>query len=394
MRNRRLPIISALGLALLWVAPPAQAADPFEINVILPLTGPATFVGKGSQQGLQGVEEAVNKSGGIGGRPIHFVFQDDQTNPQLTVQIASALIARGVPVILGTASAAGCGAVMPLVTNGPLLYCLSPGLHPPEGSYAFSASVSTTDTTAVSIRFFRERGWKRIAIITTTDASGQDGERGLDAALALPENRDIVVTAREHFAPPDLTVGAQLARIKASSPQVIVGWATGTPVGTFFRGLADTGLNLPVLITNSNSTYAQMQQYAEFLPKELYFPDQPSSAPDQVTDRGVKAALNTFFSTLGSMGIKPDVIPSTTWDPGMLVVEAFKHAGLNATPAQLRNYIAGLRNWPGVTGRFDFQAVPQRGVGPTSVIIARWDAQRGTWTGASKPGGALLKSAR
>jgi hypothetical protein len=134
-----------------------------------------------------------------------------------------------------------------------------------------------------------------------------------------------------------------------------------------------------------------MQQYADFLPKELYFPDQPSLAPDQVSDRGVKDALAVYFSTLGGMGIKPDVIPSTTWDPGMIVVEALRHSGLDATAAQLRDDVANLRGFAGVTGRFDFKAVPQRGLGPTSVIITRWDAQRGTWVGASKPGGEPLR---
>jgi branched-chain amino acid transport system substrate-binding protein len=378
------------GLALSSFAPAAiAAADPFSIDVILPLTGPATFVGKGSQEGLQGVEAAVNASGGISGRPIHFVFHDDQTNPQLTVQLVSGLIADKVSVILGTASAAGCGAALPLVSNGPLLYCLSPGLHPPDGSFAFSASVSTADTTAVSIRYFRERGWKRVAVITTTDASGQDGEHGIDAALALPENKDVTVVDREHYAPNDLSVAAQVARIKGASPQVVIAWVTGTPAGTLFRSLADAGAGLPTLVANSNSTFAQMQQYADFLPKELYFPDQPSMAPEEVTDRGVKDALNTFFTTLTKMGVKPDVIPSTTWDPGMLVVEALKRRGLGATAAQLREYIANLRNWPGVTGRFDFKAVPQRGLGANSVIITRWDAGRGTWVGVSKPGGAL-----
>ncbi len=35
----------------------------------------------------------------------------------------------------------------------------------------------------------REKGYKKIAIISTTDASGQDGEKSVDAALALPANK-------------------------------------------------------------------------------------------------------------------------------------------------------------------------------------------------------------
>jgi branched-chain amino acid transport system substrate-binding protein len=387
MLSRRAALAGAL-LVAAFLPGTARGADPYEINVILPLTGPITFVGKGSQAGLQGVEEAVNKSGGVNGRPIHFVFQDDQSNPQTTVQLANALIAQKVPIILGTAAVAGCGAVMPLLKDGPVMYCLSPGLHPPDGSFAFSASVSSADTTGVSVRYFRLRGLKRLAIITSTDASGQDAEHGLDAALALPENKDVTVVDREHFAPADVSVSAQMAHIKAADPQAIIAWSTGTPLATVLRAIAELGIDVPVLTTNGNSTYAQMHQYAQFLPKELLFPDQPALAAGQVTDPGVKAALNTFYSTLNGMGIKPDVIPSTTWDPGMIVVAALKKLGFNPTPAALREYIANLKGFAGVTGRYDFAAVPQRGLGQSSVIITRWDSQKDTWTGVSKPGGA------
>lgn len=385
---RRVALLAVAALFAALAPGRARAADPYEINVILPLTGPTTFVGKGSQAGLLGVEDVVNKAGGVNGRPIHFVFQDDQSNPQITVQLANTLLAKKLPLIMGTASVAGCSALLPLVKDGPLLYCLSPGLHPPDGSYAFSASVSSADTTAVGVRYFRLRGLKKLAIITSTDASGQDAEHGIDTALALPENKDVTISDREHFAPGDVSVTAQMARIKAAGPQAIIAWTTGTPAATVFRAITELGIDVPVLTTNGNSTYAQMRQYGQFLPKELLFPDQPALAVDQVTDRGVKDALNTFYTTLNGMGIKPDIIPSTSWDPGLIVVAALKKIGFNATGAQLRDYIANLRGFAGVTGRYDFRAVPQRGLGPNSVIITRWDAQKETWVGVSKPGGA------
>src|SRR5665213_1311938 len=74
-----------LVLALLLAAGPtgrASAADaPIDINVLLSLTGSGTFLGRIHQQTLAVIESLVNKQGGIKGRPIHFVIQDDQTNP-------------------------------------------------------------------------------------------------------------------------------------------------------------------------------------------------------------------------------------------------------------------------------------------------------------------------
>lgn len=381
---------AAMAVALVGMSVGASpAADPFDINVILPLTGPQTFQGIGSKEGLEGVEALVNKSGGINGRPVRFVFEDDQSIPALSVQLANGLIAKKVAVIIGTAAAAGCGAILPLVTHGPVLYCQSPGLHPPPGSYAYSVNASSADTTAASVRYFRGRGFTRLAMITSTDASGQDGEHGLDAALALPENKGITIVDREHFGPNDISVSAQIARIKASSAQAVLSWSTGTPTGTLLRDYTAGGVDLPIVVGNGNSTYAQMQQYAAFLPKELYFADTPSLAPNEVSDRGVLAALKPYFATMKELGIKPDIIPGTPWDSGLIIVNAFRKYGVDATAEQIHDYIDHLRGWTGINGRYDFEAFPQRGLGPTSgaVIMARWDASAGTWVGASKPGG-------
>src|ERR1019366_227491 len=109
-------LASTLGLVFLACILPAgvRAADPFEINVILPMTGPSSFAGRELHTALDGVEGYVNKTGGIRGRPLKFVFQDDETNPQIDVQLINGLTAKGVPIILGPDLTAPCAAVAPL----------------------------------------------------------------------------------------------------------------------------------------------------------------------------------------------------------------------------------------------------------------------------------------
>ncbi len=367
-----------------------SAAEPYDINVIVSLTGPFAFVGKGSQAGLLGVEKITNAAGGINGRPIRFVFQDDQSNPQAAVQLAGALIAKKIPVLLGPTSVAGCSAVAPLVRNGPVLYCLSPGLYPPPGSWAFSANVASKDTMAIAIRYFNLRGLRRLAMIAATDASGQDQERGIDAALALPVNAGMTLVAREHFSPGDVSVAAQIARIKAANPQVLLALSTGAAIATVLRAVHDAGLDIPVFTTNGNSTYAQMKQYAAFLPKELYFPDQPPLALNAITDKGVRAQIDLFIRTMRSMGVKPDGIPATTWDPGLLVVAALKKYGFGMTADQLKEFLSNLQDWPGAMGRYNFREVPQRGLSVQSCIITKWEPRTDWWVAVSKPAGSPL----
>jgi branched-chain amino acid transport system substrate-binding protein len=383
------------GLALigtLLVVPLAsRAADPFEMLAILPTTGAGAYQGKEQARTLTAVADYVNRTGGIRGRPLKFTILDDAGSPQQAVQLMSQAIAQKAAVVVGPGFAAECGAVISIVKSGPLVYCLSPGVHPDPGTFMFSSSFSTVDLIAVMVRYMRERGLKRIALISTTDASGQDGERSVDAALADPANKELTIVAREHFAPADLSVAAQIARIKSAAAQAVIAWMSGAPFGTFARNAHESGLDLPVLTTPANQTYEQMAQYADFLPRELLFCSGPYSAPDQITDRTMRASVQALYDGLARLNARPGFPAQTDWDPALILVSAFRKLGTDASAEQLRAYIASLRGWVGENGRYDFVAVPQRGLDGSSTVIVRWDAGKGTWVAASKLGGTPLK---
>ena len=222
----------------------AHAADPYKINVILPLTGGAAFLGKGEQQTLQLLQSTVNKEGGISGQLLEFVFHDDQTNPQTTVQIANGILAEKPAVMLGSSIVAMCNAMAPLLKEGPFDYCLSPGAHPAAGSYQYSTSADTHALIEALVRYFRSTGRTKIGFMTSTDASGQDAERGFDEVLKLSENSDVQVVERQRFNPKDVSVSAQIERIKAANPQAFIAWSTGAPIATVFKAVLQAGLDV------------------------------------------------------------------------------------------------------------------------------------------------------
>jgi branched-chain amino acid transport system substrate-binding protein len=386
--KRSLVALAVTG-AIAGAAVGASGADPFEIDFILPITGPAAFLGKAQANSLALIEQIVNKSGGIQGRPVKFVIRDDQTSPQTAVQLTNAVIAAQAPVIIGSAMVANCNAQAPLTKDGPVVYCLSPAIHPPDGSYMFSSGFSTRDLLVVVMRYLRNRGWHRVATMTSADATGQDADRGIDEALALPENKEQVLVAREHFAPADVTVAAQIANLKAAKPDALIVWTTGTPFGTVLRGAFDAGVNVPIVTTPGNMTYEQMKAYAQFLPDELYIPSKPAFALEQLPNGPVKAAVTSFQTAFKTANLRPDEGYISLWDASLLIVEAYRKLGVNATAAQIRSYIDSQRNWAGIDGTYDFTAVPQRGIGASSVVVVRWDRAKDTWVGVSKLGGNL-----
>jgi branched-chain amino acid transport system substrate-binding protein len=375
------------------LAPAARAADPYEINVILPLTGNIAFVGTTQLQALKAVEAYVNKTGGIGGRPLSFVVADDGSDVKTALQLAQGLIAKNVPVIMGSSSPQACAAIAPLVAaNGPLHYCLANAGTTVPGSYEFFTQFTNDAQLAVLVRYFRERGMKKIASIFSIDGGGQDAEHALTAALALPENKDVQLVAHEHFAPGDISVAAQMTRIKEAAPNVLIAWATGGPAGTLLRNERDAGMDIPTVTSTGNLSANFFKQFGAILPTNLYFAAVPYYSGDSLSSGPTKAAVATMTSSLAAIGSKPDMIEISGWDPAMLVVDALRKLGPDASAAKLRAYLLNVRGWVGVNGPYDFHANPQRGVGEANVVIVRWDPAANTATAVSKPGGALLAS--
>jgi branched-chain amino acid transport system substrate-binding protein len=369
------------------------AAGTYDINVVLPLTGSAAFVGQGERDSVLALQDQINATGGVAGDKLNFNFQDDQTQPQLAVQLTTQVVGSQPAVVLGSSLVAMCLAMAPLMENGPLQYCFSPGIHPKAGSYVFSASSSSTDQIAAVVRYYRMKGWTKIATLMTTDASGQDGDRSVDEVLQYPENKGkIDILIREHFNPSDVSVAAQMARIKGSGAQAIIAWTTGAPAATVFRGMAQGGVDLPVAPTSGNQTFAAMKQWQAFLPKQLILASAlyPPHPPSVKLDPAIDSAQQSMYAALAKRGLKADNMVATTWDAGLIVASGLRKLGTGATAAQLRQYINGLTDFAGVDGTYNFNKYPQRGLGPEASTVTTYDAKTDSWVWLSQPGGEPL----
>ncbi len=382
----------ALGAAVLGSLAPASGADraPYEINAVLSLSGQAAFLGSSQARTLGILATTVNRRGGIKGRPIAFRFSDDQSNPVVALQLVNRLIGDHVPLIFGPGFVATCSATMPVaMKNGPVMWCMAPGIYPERGSYVFSTQATTDDTVAVMVRYARLRGWKRIAVISSTDASGQSYDHGVAAAAALPENRDVQIVVHEHVNPTDLSAAAQVARVKAANPSVLFTLATGTSWGTIMRGVAEGGLTIPIAAGNGNLIVSQLEQYRAFLPAEMYFGGNIAVAPDSIGKGPIRDAQAVYFGALRAAGVQPDIATNIAWDPAMILISALRELGTSASAQQIRDYIVNLHGWAGTNGMYDFRDGGQRGLGQRSQVIDRWDKTRHEFVAMSRPAGYL-----
>ena len=110
--------LQTLAVAAASVASPALLGAQgalLVLGVLTPLTGAGGFDGPRMLKAMQAVAAEVNAEGGVIGRQIELVVEDDQTNPEAAVRAARKLIeVSKVPVIMGTWASAVTSAVAPV----------------------------------------------------------------------------------------------------------------------------------------------------------------------------------------------------------------------------------------------------------------------------------------
>lgn len=364
----------------------APAAE--HLPVVLSTTGSAAFIGKEALESVRLAVKLRNAGGGVGGRMLQLDVQDNASQPSVAIQSLNRLKSKGASAVFGPTFTSVCNAVAPMIRYGPVVSCFSPGVHPKPGSFMFSAGVGSGDMALALARYFHGRGWTRIGLISSIDASGQDFEDHFDNVLAQTENADLHVVARQHFNVNDLSTAAQIVRIKSANPQVVIVWTAGTGLGVVLHAIHDNGLRVPVVAGNGNMVRAQLAQYAGFAPKTLLFPGLLAMTSAQNVPAGVREAQQRYFDAYARAGTKPDLPGALAWDPTLLLLDAYAAQGWDATPGQLRSWIASQRHWTGIDGTYDFVRYPQRGIGVASCVIDRWDPATADFHSVSLPGGA------
>ncbi len=90
----------------------ASKGDKFVIGGIGPLTGDAAVYGKSVKNGAELAKNEINAAGGINGKQIEFLFEDDEANAEKSVNAYNTLKDKGMQVLMGTVTSGACAAVI------------------------------------------------------------------------------------------------------------------------------------------------------------------------------------------------------------------------------------------------------------------------------------------
>lgn len=124
-RRQVLKAGAAGAIAAALPAPALLAAEPIRIGALLPFSGGLELFGNQAKLGLDLALKEINDSGGILGRPVELLYEDNKTDPKTSVERATALIRRDqVTAIVGPITSNARDAMMPTMSRSktPLLY--------------------------------------------------------------------------------------------------------------------------------------------------------------------------------------------------------------------------------------------------------------------------------
>ncbi len=104
--------VSMVAASLSGCGAGASSSDTFKIGGIGPITGGAAIYGQAVMNGAQIAVDEINAAGGINGYKIEFSFEDDEHNPEKSVNAYNTLLDKKMQVLVGTVTSAPCIAVV------------------------------------------------------------------------------------------------------------------------------------------------------------------------------------------------------------------------------------------------------------------------------------------
>src|SRR4029078_2365116 len=205
-------------LTILLLAAPALAQDPIRIGVTQPLTGAFAASGNYVAQGAKIAEDVINASGGVLGRKIQLVIEDNKSNPTEAVATAEKLISKDkVPVMMGAWSSTLTLAVMPKLMEYEvpmLVETSSSGKITTSGNpFIFRISPTSEMEARAFIPMVKTFGIKKADFLATNNDFGLGASQAFSKMLHA---QGVQVGVVETMDPKATDFSAQLAKIKAS----------------------------------------------------------------------------------------------------------------------------------------------------------------------------------
>jgi len=324
-------------------------ADKVRIGVFMSLTGSTANFGISSTNGIKLAAEEVNAKGGINGKQIDILVQDDRSDASEAATIVTKFVTQDqVHAILGEVASSRSIAAAPIAQNAKIPM-LTPSSTNPEvtkkGNFIFrSCFIDPVQGAAIAQFAARTLGAKRAAIMVDRKNDYSTGLESVITATFTKMGGQMV--AVQSYQEGDQDFNAQLTSLKGANPEVIFVPGYYNDVGLIAKQARDKGIKVPLL---GGDGWDSVQLYAigGTALNGSYFSNHYSPFD---TDPKVQKFVNDYKAHYGTV---PDALAATAYDAANIMFDAIKRANsLDGTA--IRDALAATKDFPGVTGNVTF----------------------------------------
>ncbi|MDR1128985.1 MAG: ABC transporter substrate-binding protein [Treponema sp.] len=253
-KKRCLAVLGLLFSGALAFAGGKADPDTVVIGSVLPLSGPMAAYGEHARNGMDLAVEEINAAGGVNGRRLRIIYEDDKASPAQTVSAFKRLSSRHkVPAVIGSITSACTQAIAPLAQSRKtvLLVPASTVVSITDaGDYVFRTCFTDDFQGVVGGNFaVRDLGAAKTAILY--DNSTEYSTALMRAFASAVESQGGEVAAVEAYSSDATDFAPQIARIKSAMPDAIYIPDYYNRVMLISKQIRDGGISVPLIGTDA-----------------------------------------------------------------------------------------------------------------------------------------------
>ncbi|MGA2542001.1 MAG: ABC transporter substrate-binding protein [Verrucomicrobiota bacterium] len=348
LRNPSLPLAVACGL---FLAPgftgckKSGGGDVIKVGEYASLTGQEASFGQMSHHGTELAMDELNARGGVLGKKLALLTEDNQSKQGESKTCADKLISRdGVIALLGEASSGRSLEAAPICQEEKIPMIAPSSVDPKvteTGNYIFRVCFISSFQAKVMAKFaLGTLKLKNVAMLTDVGLPYSVGMAEYFKPAFLAGGGKII--AEQNYTRGSTDFRAQLTAIRAAKPEGIFVPGYYTEAGLICRQAKELGMNVPIFGGDGWESAKLVEIGGEAVEGTFFSthfsPKQKSAAVQEFT----KKFTDRYK-------VEPDAMAALGYDSALLLADAIKRAGTTDGP-KLREALAATKDFPGITG--------------------------------------------
>jgi branched-chain amino acid transport system substrate-binding protein len=356
-------------LLALAAATALSAADPIKIGEFASLTGKEAGFGQTSHQGVVLAIEEINAAGGVLGRPLELIYEDNQTKAGESATAAKKLISRDkVIALIGEVSSGRSLEAAPVAQQNKIPMIAPAATNPKVtqvGNYIFRVCFIDPFQGTVMAKFAKEDlKVKRVAVLSSVSNAYSLGLAKFFKETFVAGGGEIVT--EKNLAEGDKDFRAQLTAVKAANVEAVYVPCYYTEAALIVRQARDLGITVPFFGGDGWEDEQLLKIGGEALNGCYYSTHFSAENTDPVVAEFVKKYKARWNGEL------PGAFSALGYDDIYVLAAAIKRAG-GTDNVKLRDALAATKDFPGITGLTTINA--ERNASKPATIIALKDGK-------------------